>query len=233
MASRVLPVGLLLLCGCFEHDGPNTLVTPNPFPVTSHPQATAKMTVTPATEAETVRVRKVGDQVVLANAALGLHPAFVTIGAPAEEIFHRGDKEVFVTEGLARQCKTDGQLAAVLSLELGRMVSERERQTPLAARVSDHGPPIAVPVGADAGGRFGAPDGTYQAEQLLYDKARPRPEAPPPPPNPEVLARTYLRKAGFAATEFDDVAPLLRAADAHTTFEKQLTGQSSARGFGW
>jgi hypothetical protein len=37
------------------------------------------------------------------------------------------------------------------------------------------------------------------------------------------LARIYLTKAGFAATELDAVTPILRAAAENNTFAKQIT----------
>ena len=42
--------------------------------------------------------------------------------------------DVVITEGLVRQCTSDGQLAAVLCTELGRLVSEREALAPPSVR---------------------------------------------------------------------------------------------------
>ncbi len=63
---------------------------------------------------------QVGSQILTSNPTLGVRPVFTTIGALSEEIFHQDDKAVFITEGLVRECRTDGQLAAVLCHELGR-----------------------------------------------------------------------------------------------------------------
>jgi hypothetical protein len=184
-----------------------------------------KLTVTvPASEEAARRVVTVGAKVVSANRSTGLRPAFSTIGAPEPEIFHRGTAEVWITEGLVRQCKTEGQLAAVLSRELGKMVSEREALASASVRAPDRGPPVNVPVGTDSRGAFGAADGVRLAELAKYDKTRHRPDDPlPPPPDPDVLARTYLTNAGFTTADLDDVAPLLKTAEANVTFERQLS----------
>src|SRR5258708_7197900 len=128
MARGSWPVGMLLLFlagGCLG-DGANLLVTPNPFGDTPVNGVPVKTSYSAASEETAVRVAQVGAKMVEANKGLSVRPRFTTIGAPTEEIFHRGTREVFITEGLAKKCKTDGQLAALLALELGRIVSERE-----------------------------------------------------------------------------------------------------------
>jgi hypothetical protein len=110
-----------------------------------------------------------------------------------------------------------------LALELGKVVSEREAQLPARSRVEDRGPPPEVRIGTDSGGAFGASDGTRLAELAKADQHRQRPDtAPPPPPAPEVLARIYLTRAGFARTDLDDVTPLLRRAEDSATVEQQM-----------
>src|SRR5262249_52199835 len=156
-------------------------------------------------------VLKVGEKVVQANPEIGLHPAFTTIGAPNPEVFHRREGkvcQVVISEGLVRQCKTEGQLAAVLCQELGKMVSEETALSKTSAGSSDRSPPY-VPVGNDQGGSFGAADGTRYAELAKLNRDRPQPKATPvTPPAPDVLARTYLQKAGYAVADLDDARPL-------------------------
>src|SRR5262249_14844483 len=127
--------------------------------------------------------------------------------------------EILITEKLARQCRTEGQLAAVLCFELGRVVSERAGA---AAVVPDRGPPPDVPVGKDYGGAVGPPPATRLMGLAKYERKRERQKNAAPPP-PADLARQYLQKAGYPAADFDAVAPLLRAAEGHTSLEKQLT----------
>jgi hypothetical protein len=169
------------------------------------------------------KVDTIGHQIVQANAQLGLKPTFATLGAPQPEIFHRSKDAVIITEALAKQCTTDGQLAAVLCHELGVMVAEREALAGPRARVPDLPPPIQVAVGNDLGGSIGAPDQLHRAEMGRYEKERHEREAAAVPPDPTVLARAYLVKAGFVASDLDAVAPLLRAAAENRTFAKQVS----------
>jgi hypothetical protein len=81
----------------------------------------------------------------------------------------------------------------------------------------------------DAGGVFGPPDGTRLAELAKFEKERPKPGAAPPPPDPMVLARIYLKKAGFDPRELDVVAPLLQEARASCAIERQLISGQTAR----
>jgi hypothetical protein len=174
----------------------------------------------PASEEAAVKVAEVGRKVVAANPGLGLRPAFTTLGVTThEELFHKGDSEVLITEKLARGCQTEGQLAALLCYELGRMASERAA---LAAAVSDPGPPPDVPVGKDSGGVFGAPDATRLAELAKYEKRRKALEAPKTAPAANDLARVYLKRAGYDPADLDAVGPLLRTAERHSALEKQL-----------
>jgi hypothetical protein len=159
----------------------------------------------------------VADQVRTANPQLGLRPGYVVIGAPWEEVFHVGDNAVFITEGLVRQCRTDEQLAAVLCHELAKMAAERDA---LAGPAADRGPPIDVPVGRDAGGAFGASDGVRAAELARYES---RKRGGVAAPDADARARALLEKAGGSAADLEAVAPLLRAADEHMTFEKQFS----------
>src|SRR5207237_1039878 len=106
------------------------------------------------------RVDIVGRRIIAANPQVGAKPMFATIGAPEPEIFHRGTSDVYVTEGLVKQCSTDGQLAAILCSELGKVVAEREALSPPRTRRPERTPPADVPIGnagnpADAPARAG------------------------------------------------------------------------------
>jgi hypothetical protein len=58
-----------------------------------------------------------------------------------------------------------------------------------------------------------------------FEKMGGRPNAVvPPPPDANVLARAYLTKAGYGEKELDGVEPILKAARANVTLEKQLAG---------
>jgi hypothetical protein len=226
MARRVPPWCFSLVlaaAGCFASDQPNNLlVQPSPFgstPVTTP----AKTAYAPAPSPVAQRVSDLGKKIIAANQGLGLKPAFNTIGDPKAELFHTGQHAIWITEGLVKQCPTDRLLAAVLCSELGKMVSEREALAGPTRR-TDEDPPIQMPVGNDSGGTFGAADATALAERAKYEQDRRRPNQPPaPPPDPVVLAGVYLGKAGYHATDLDDVRPILKAAQANFAWEKQFS----------
>lgn len=227
MARRLLSVGVafVVTAGCLGQDGKFTLVPGNPFGGSPSVPSSANLKANPATEAVARRVIQVGTKVVKANPQIGLQPVFQTWGSPKPEIFHHLDTNsctITITEGLVNGCNSDAQLAAVLSHELGKVVSERVARGGRVAQVQDdRTPPMEVRVGNDLGGSFGAGDATHLAELGKFEGQRRRsvPTALAPPP-PDVLARGYLRNAGYTAADFDAVAPLLRAADGNNDVEK-------------
>jgi hypothetical protein len=180
------------------------------------------------------RVDTVGMQLVAANKEIGLQPQFRTIGAPQPEIFHYGTSNVLITDGLVKQCATDGQLAAVLARELAKMVAEREVLAPPETRRPERLPPMEVRIGSENGGGFGpSSDQTHLAELGKYEKERRNLTRPLTPPDPDVLARSYLTKAGFAPAELDAALPLLQSASENTSFAKQLKAAPAAQPKNW
>ncbi len=222
MTRRIGPVVVLILAvgGCVPEESNLTTVSAGLLDGEPHEASSARVPHAPASEEAAKRVMQVGGQILASNPTLRVRPVFSTIGAPWEEVFHQGDHAVFITEGLVRQCRTDGQLAAVLCHELGKMAAEHQEQ---AARPTDHGPPMDAPVGKDYAGAFGPPDGTRAMELAVYEHNRLKTaEQAAAPPDPDALARTILEKAGGNAADLESVAPLLRDADQHMTFEKQM-----------
>lgn len=222
MTRRVGPVVVLLLAvgGCLPEDGSLATVSAGLTDEAPQNAPPGRLLHAPASEEAAKRVLQVGSQILTSNPTLGVRPVFTTIGAPSEEIFHQDDKAVFITEGLVRECRTDGQLAAVLCHELGKMTAERQER---AGPPPDHGPPMDAPVGTDYGGAFGPPDGTRAMELAVYErKRRKAAEAAAAPADPDALALAILEKAGGNPADLKDAAPLLRAADEHMAFEKQM-----------
>lgn len=222
MTCRVWPLGLSLLLavgGCLPEESQLAVVSGGLSDV-APPTAPGRLLHDPASEEAAKRVLQVGGQVLASNPKLGVHPAFTTIGAPWEEIFHQDDKAVFITEGLVRECRTDGMLAAVLSHELAKLAAERQER---AGPPRDPGPPMDAPVGTDYAGAFGPPDGTRTMELAVYEhKRRQAAETAATPPDVDALAKTILEKAGGTAADLDAAAPLLHAAEEHMAFEKQM-----------
>ena len=225
----ILPIFCLTATSCVSPEMKTTLVPSNPFGSAPPPQAT-RPALLPASLQAAARADSVGRRVVTANPQLGIQPLFRTIGAPQPEIFHQGTTEVDITEGLVNQCSSDGQLAAVLALELAKMVSERESLAGPAVRAPEHEPPMEVRVGSDSGGVFGPADQLHRAELAKYDKERRQRAANAATPlDPLGLARGYLTKAGFPAADLDTATPILTSAGDNHTFAKQLLSSPSPR----
>src|SRR5260370_28466581 len=147
--SVILPAFLLTAAGCLNA-GPNTtLVSNGAFGSASGPGPITRTSVRPATTESAARVDLLGRRILAANPQIGMKPQFLVIGSPEPEIFHKKTGELFITEGLVKQCKTEGELAALLSHELGKMVSEREALAGPQARTPERLPPLEMRVGND------------------------------------------------------------------------------------
>ncbi len=221
MARRAAPLGLSLLVvlsGCLSATEGTQLIPSSLFGGTgTAARFTPDGQAPPATAEAAGNIARVGIKLVNENPSIGLRPVFKTIGGDAKpELFHRGDSEVLITESLARQCKTEGELAALLGTELGRMVAERAGKG--VPDVADRGPPPAVSVGNEYGGSFGPADGTRMMELAKYERKRAlaRQQAAP---DPDVLARAYLEKAGYNPADVDAVAPLVRKTEGKGQLE--------------
>lgn len=214
---------LAAAAGCTSQEKPSALVSPNPFDSSVPLSPGMRASYAPAATEEAARVDLLGRKLIAANPEIGMKPIFFTIGAPQPEIFHKGARELDITEGLVKQCPDDAQLAAVLCHELGKMVSEREALTGPKVRNPERLPPIDVPVGNDPFGN--SPDMVALAERAKY---APRPQYASSetslPPDPNTLARFYLKKAHYAESDLDNVQPLLALAAQNSALEKQLAG---------
>jgi hypothetical protein len=234
---------MLLSAGCTSR--PLTPVVPPPIPpgptTPGVVPAGPKPPNLPAASLEAAsRVDTVGRQIVAANPQTGLFSRttgvavrFTTIGGDAgvnpntAEVFHHGTTELYITESLVKQCTTDSQLAAVLCNELGKMVAERELKSGIRNCPTDTGPPPQVQF-RDVVGKDISPDQTHQAELYRYEQERKARRPTAPAPDPIFLAQTYLTNAGYPAAELSAVMPLLQAAEANGTLQKQLTAPPAA-----
>ncbi len=231
MFRSALVAVLLLTIGCLPEQMHAQRIPENPFSASEPiPPAPVRAAYTPAAQAVAARVDLLGRKLVADNPQMGLHPQFVTIGAPQAEIFHRGTNELDITEGLVKQCTTDGQLAAILCRELGKMVAEREARAAPRARQALVEPPPTVQMGNTNGSFSGDVTMTALAEQAKYRPPAYR-EPPAPPPDPDVLARDFLTRAGYQGSELDAAAPLLKSASGNAAWEKQLAAPAPIRPF--
>ena len=231
MIRAVLCLVPVTLAGCLHwqslldpEETQTATVGSNPF---GHPPPAAQQksmaNFAPANPEQAKQVDFVGRKILAANGQIGMKPLFATIGSPAPEVFHKDTSMVLVTAGLVSQCKSEADLAAILSLELGKMVSEREARANPLTRNPERRPPINVPIGNSS--QFSGADGTNMVEMARFERQNPRTQRRLPPPDPGTLARSYLEGAGYLKTALDDVGPFLDAAEKNSTFERQLRGQ--------
>ena len=223
----MLPV---LLAGCINEELAKTEQVPsslfgNPTPP---PAQHVALTGAPASVEAASRVDQLGRKLIGCNPQMGLKPVFASLGDPRPEITNRldpaGTPRIYVTEGLVRQCRSDGELAAVLSLELGKMVAQRKALAALSTRMPDRQPPPDVRISTGAGrwaplmAHTSPRWPSIPARAVAVDRRR-------CPPDPRVLARGYLEKAGFNAADLDAVEPTLRQAEQNLNWEKQFATQ--------
>jgi hypothetical protein len=214
MRYALIGLGTLAFLGCIEPDAPSK---------TNFYQAPqgAMPAVSPASTDAAARVDTMGRRILAANPGIGAKPLFTTIGAPQSEVFHRGTTDVMVTEGLVRQC-TDEQLAAILSLELAKMVREREAAAPAQVRTRDPLPPIDVRLGGDDR-MGGTADRTDLHEFVKYDADRKVRRGPAKLPDPQIVARSYLMNTGFRPESLAEAESIMKSAANQNGLEKQLT----------
>src|SRR5262245_24198662 len=213
----------VVMAGCLESDEPSQSFFLRPQPTGPLPP------MTPASTDAAVRVDTMRRRILATNPAIGAKPTFHTIGAPQPEIFHRSTGDIFITEGLVKLCSSDGQLATVMALELGKIVREREAATSDKVRVHTSLPPIDQRFGTDD--RFGGTaDRTDWKELYELDKERKNRRKPLPLPDPQVLAKDYVIKAGFTAYDIETARPILEGAAANNALEKQITSMPATAG---
>lgn len=216
-----------LLAGCQPvqlFQAPKTAtVSSNPFGLQETRRA-AKVSYQPADETLCIKVDGIGRKLLAANPQLGLKTTlFATIGnAPQPEIFHTGAGMIYMTEGLVRRCANEGELAALLALELGKIVADREAAASPQMRDPERPPPIQVPIGN--AGQVTNPDLVHQVELAKFEQQRPKRQRSLPRPDPQQLARGYLEKAGYEIADLDSAQPLLQAAQQNMTLERQFNG---------
>jgi len=167
-----------------------------------------------------MRVDAIGRKLTQANPGSGVRPGFAIHGSPKVEVFHQGTTMVHITQPLVQKCKSEAELAAVIALELGKMVSEREALAHPRTRSPERTVPADVPIGNS--GQVAALDQVRLAELARFEQEKKAAGKPLPPPDPHKLAAIYLEKAGYSKTSLDAVRPLLDEAEANYILEKQF-----------
>lgn len=214
---RALFVVALGLSGCWWDESQR-----RPGMPTDPMRVTANKQLEQANVAACTWVSTVGQRILAANPELPMIVVFRAAGYPKPEIFHQNSTSVVVTQALVDMCKTDGQLAAVLCVELGRMVAEREALAPLEARQPAPKPPIE-PVSFRTTSGVANPDELQLRELAKYEAAQKKQAEPGRLPDPMELAKRFLRRTGYPETEFEAIKPILRAASENGDLEKQMS----------
>jgi hypothetical protein len=175
--------------------------------------------VTPESVQTAERVETLGRKIVSMNPFTGLDPLFHTVGVKESVLFHRGTAELYISQGLVEQCKTEPELAAVLCAEMGKMMAEK-RGAASVGKDRDSIPNVALP---DANGF----DGSRAAELARQDTKPARPFTADEK-NPELLARGLLRGAGYDPTVMEQVQTLLRQSKRGDAIRTQMAGSAAA-----
>ncbi|MBN9122591.1 MAG: hypothetical protein J0I06_26160 [Planctomycetes bacterium] len=179
--------------------------------------------VPPASLAVAERVEVLGRKLVAQNTFTGIEPMFMTIGVKEAVLFHRGSEQLFISEGLVEQCKSDAELAAVLCSEMGQMVAEK-RASKAVGRDVEPIPDATHGAGREPGGA--AYDAGQQANLAYYEKQFPRGAARPDPVDAQRTARDLLVGAGYSPAELDRVEPLLKQSERGEKLKKQMGGSA-------
>jgi hypothetical protein len=221
---RLWTAGLILLAGCellqkLPDEPATQQVRTDPFaePRRVLPRVQAQ----PASQESAYRVELIRSKLVGENPQAGLRPNVMAVNAADPEIFHTDLNNIYITEGLIRQCQSDGQLAGVLAFALGRMVSEREAAVDDKVRQPDRLMPIHVPIGGGGNARLADP--LNEIELARFEKQYPK-HKKLSRPNPHLVARTILERAGYQTTELDAALPILSNAERYAILENQFNG---------
>lgn len=204
----------ILASGCLDTDDPSLSYFRRPEPPAN------MAALAPASTEAAARVDTVGRRLLAANPQIGARPMFHTVGAPHAEVFHRGTSDIFITEGLVKQCPDDSQLAAILASQLGKLVRDREATVPSALRASSSLPPIDTRFGDDVMGGTVDRNDVRELERLDRERKQRRRA---PLPDARILAGDYLRQAGYDPMVLNAADPLMRDASGHSLLEKQLS----------
>jgi hypothetical protein len=184
-----------------------------PLPPGSPTVPAAPLTAAPSYEHG--RVQAMAQRLYQANPWLKLKPVWVVQPGDTPGVAAQGDQYVIISENLVRSA-SDGQLAAVMALQLGDMTSSRQRAIAEAARGTRR---TANPPDYYSQRRPGEQETSSTLRDLeLADYAKQRNEPRDPIVreqqtqcvDPPTLARQVLVQAGFAPQELDSAGPLLQ-----------------------
>jgi hypothetical protein len=163
------------------------------------------------------RVDDLSKRILEQNTFTGIEPVVRVISVPEAILFHRGQTELFISEGLVKKCKTEPELAAVLCTELGRMMAQK-RAAIVVGRAPDPIPDVALPgISSDA-------TQVRQAELALQKRRDDRERAGEQEGGEAHLARELLKGSGFNPAEYDRVQGMVKQSGRGESLQKQMGG---------
>ena len=183
---------------------------------------TAKMPKADLAVAE--RVETVGRKIITQNTFTGIEPLFETVGIPEQVLFHRGSAELIVSEGTVKQCKSDGELAAVLCTELAQMMAEKKSARRVGSE-RDSFPEVSVPTSSGLAG--GTPDDPARAAERAFLEKQRR-QANGETSDPAKLARDLMSGAGYDPAELERIAPIVKQSSRGLAIQRQMSGSAPA-----
>ncbi len=222
LRAGILLSGLAALAGCETPASKTAQVSSNFFNLQAGSGQVTQANYSSADSAVCMRVDSVGRKLLLENPQISVRPQFAAVLSESPEIFHLDQQMIIVSEGLVRKCRSDADLAALIALELGRMVAQREGRLPDDVRRAELRKPIAVEIGP--GGNALGSDVVGKLELSNYEKDRAKIRQASGRPDSAHLARMYLEKAGWEKSDFEAAAPILQIAENHVALERQLKG---------
>jgi predicted Zn-dependent protease len=176
------------------------------------------------------RVETIGRKIIAQNTFTGIEPLFHTVGVPEAVLFHRGAEELIISEGLVKQCRSDSELAAVLSSELAQMMNEKKTARRVGAD-RDSFTDISVPTNSGLAG--GTPvDPARDAERAFLEKQR-KQNANRETTDPGKVAGDLMRGAGYDPADLDRMATVLKQSDRGLAIKKQMGGSAPPPRWEW
>jgi hypothetical protein len=217
---------IFALAGCLgDEAGRDPFTLRNPFKQ-KPAEPKLDLSTAPAASVRTAtRVHTVGNAVVAANSVdMRTKPVFMTVGVTEPMLFHRRSGEIIISEGLVERCNTDGELAAVLCHEMGKLAAERDDRPPLR---SETDLPPAPPLSPDVVGGGQPPDMTRMAEEAKFNRRNNSGSRGPreAKPDAKALAQNFLSKAGQKSEDLDRMQPLLKEAEENAEKRTILRGR--------
>lgn len=152
-----------------------------------------------------IRADRIFHRLLHTQSAAGPVSHLLVVPQPEPLLRSQPPDQVIVSLGLLRQCRTDGELATVLSFPLARLLQQPGSASPVLDR-----PPPDVPIGPESS-TYGELPPWRQAELVKTGHAHRQPVRVPSR-DPILLARQMVLRAGYSDAEFERGSALVSGA---------------------